>query len=50
MMARNLRAEEKYSELSLVAAGVARDLIRVLNMDPRLDENELNDMLDHALD
>jgi hypothetical protein len=44
-----MRAEEKYSELSVVAQGVARDVIRVLNMDPRLDDNELNGLLDHAL-
>jgi hypothetical protein len=49
MSARNMRAEEKYSELSVVAQGVARDVIRVLNMDPRLDDNELNGLLDHAL-
>jgi hypothetical protein len=50
IMARNLRAEDKYAELTLVAQGVARDLIKVLNMDPRLEDNELNEMLDHALD
>jgi hypothetical protein len=49
MSARNLRAEEKYTELSLVASCVARDLMRVLNMDPRLDDNELNSLLDNAL-
>jgi len=47
---RNLRAEDKYAELTLVAQTVARDLIRVLNMDPRMEDNELNEMLDHALD
>lgn len=49
MCARNLKAEEKYAELSVVAVGVARDLMRVLNMDTRLDDNEMNVMLDHAL-
>ena len=49
MSARNLRAEEKYTELSLVALGVARDLMRVLNMDSRMDDNEMNAMLDNAL-
>jgi hypothetical protein len=44
--ARNLRAEDKYGELSVVACGVARDLMRVLNMDPRQDDNELNTLLD----
>lgn len=47
--ARNIRAEEKYSQLSVVAGGVARDLMRVLNMDPRMDDNELNSLLDRAL-
>lgn len=49
MSARNVKAEQKYSELSLVAQGVARDVMRVLNMDPRLDDNELNQLLDGAL-
>jgi hypothetical protein len=49
MSARNLKAEEKYSELSIVASTVARDLMRVLNMETRLDDNELNTLLDHAL-
>ncbi len=49
MSARNLRAEDKYSELSIAAMQVARDLMRVLNMDPRLDDNQMNNMLDHAL-
>lgn len=50
MSARNIKAEDKYSELTLVAQGVARDIIRVLNMDSRFDDNELNLMLDSALD
>jgi hypothetical protein len=50
MSARNLRAEEKYSELTFVAQGISRDIIRVLNMDSSLDDNELNEMIDHALD
>lgn len=49
MSARNLRAEDKYSELSIAAMQVARDLMRVLNMDPRLDDNQMNNMLDNAL-
>lgn len=47
MSARNLRAEEKYAELSMVASGIARDLMRVLNMEG--EDNELNGLLDHAL-
>lgn len=48
MNARNLKAEEKYSELSIVASGVAKDLLRVLNME-LIDDNELNLMLDNGL-
>ena len=50
MSARNLRAEEKYTELTQVAQEVSRNLLRVLNMDPRMDDNELNEILDHALE
>lgn len=48
MNARNIKAEEKYQELSIVAQGVGRDLLRVINME-LLDDNELNAMLDNAL-
>ena len=48
MNARNLKAEEKYQELSIVAAGVAKDLLKVINME-LIDDNELNAMLDNAL-
>ena len=50
MSARNMAAEEKYRELSIIASGVARDLIRVLNMDPKQDDNEHNLKLDEALE
>ena len=50
MSARNMAAEEKYRELSIIASGVARDLIRVLNMDPKQDDNEHNLKLDKALE
>lgn len=33
MNARNAKAEEKYAELSIIAANVAKNLIRVLNME-----------------
>jgi hypothetical protein len=49
MNARNGKAEEKYAELSIIAANVAKNLIRVLNMEV-LDDNELNSILDRSLD
>ena len=30
--------------------GIRKYLLRVLNMDPRMDDNELNEILDHALE
>ncbi len=48
MSARNVKAEEKYQELSYVAASIAKDIIKVINME-LLDDNELNEMLDKAL-
>jgi hypothetical protein len=33
MNARNLKAEEKYADLVQVAAGVAKDLLKVINME-----------------
>ena len=48
MNAWNIKAEEKYQELSIIASNVAKDLLKVLNME-LLDDNELNIMLDNAL-
>ena len=48
MNARNVKAEEKYNELSIVASTIAKDIIKVINME-LLDDNELNTMLDNAL-
>jgi hypothetical protein len=48
MNARNIKAEEKYAELSVFAANVAKDILKVINME-LLDDNELNTLLDNAL-
>ena len=48
MSARNLKAEDKYQELSYIAQNIAKDLIKVLNME-LTDDNELNSMLENAL-
>ncbi len=48
MGARNMDAEKKYSELVQVAATVANNLLKVINMEIS-DDNELNHMLDNSL-
>ena len=48
MNARNLKAEAKYSELSVLAANVAKDMLKVINMELQ-DDNLLNKVLDKAL-
>lgn len=48
MNGRNIKAEEKYAELSQVAAKVAKDLLKVINME-LTDDNTLNNLLESAL-